>query len=227
MKRCPSCGELYDDQQKFCELDGSPLMTEPTQANIDNTSVSPPERGAPPPPSQPQTSRTLIIGLALGIITCLAVIGLYRTLTWESGRNTATTQPAGNVSVTPGGPASAARTEPAAIPTPTPSAEATPTVEGTPTPAPSPIPAAPTQQPPDDGLAALSDAPAATVGVGAHASKPVRLRLTDGAVIEADEAWRAREGIWYRRGSILTLLDRARVRSVERLPAPTPSPPTP
>ena len=30
MKRCPRCYETYDKSEKFCELDGEPLLAEPT-----------------------------------------------------------------------------------------------------------------------------------------------------------------------------------------------------
>ncbi len=43
--------------------------------------------------------------------------------------------------------------------------------------------------------------------------KPVIL-LTDGGKIEADEVWRTREGIWYRRNGIVTLIKHGRVRSI-------------
>jgi hypothetical protein len=43
--------------------------------------------------------------------------------------------------------------------------------------------------------------------------KPVIL-LTDGGKIEADEVWRTRDGIWYRRNGIVTLLKHGRVRSI-------------
>ena len=42
------------------------------------------------------------------------------------------------------------------------------------------------------------------------------LRLTDGTTIEVDEAWEDAQGIWYRRGGVTHLIERARVRSIER-----------
>lgn len=43
-----------------------------------------------------------------------------------------------------------------------------------------------------------------------------RLRMTDGTSVEVDEAWEDAQGIWYRRGGVTHLLDRARVRAIER-----------
>jgi hypothetical protein len=43
--------------------------------------------------------------------------------------------------------------------------------------------------------------------------KPVIL-LTTGGRIEADEVWRTRDGIWYRRAGIVTLLKRNKVKAI-------------
>ena len=29
MRRCPECDEVYEDSEKFCELDGQPLLAYP------------------------------------------------------------------------------------------------------------------------------------------------------------------------------------------------------
>jgi hypothetical protein len=43
--------------------------------------------------------------------------------------------------------------------------------------------------------------------------KPVIL-LTSGGKIEADEAWRTKDGVWYRRNGMVTLLKRAQVKAI-------------
>jgi hypothetical protein len=43
--------------------------------------------------------------------------------------------------------------------------------------------------------------------------KPVII-LTTGGKIEADEVWRTRDGYWYRKNGIVTLLKPARVKAV-------------
>ena len=43
-----------------------------------------------------------------------------------------------------------------------------------------------------------------------------RVQLTDGTSLEVDEAWEDTQGVWYRRGGVTHLLERARVRSIER-----------
>ena len=42
------------------------------------------------------------------------------------------------------------------------------------------------------------------------------LHLSDGTSIEVDEAWEDAQGIWYRRGGVTHLIERARVRTIER-----------
>jgi hypothetical protein len=44
-------------------------------------------------------------------------------------------------------------------------------------------------------------------------AKPVIL-LTSGGKIEADEAWRTKDGVWYRRNGMVTLLKRGQVKAI-------------
>ena len=202
MKRCPSCGESYDDGVKFCDGDGTPLVAEFT-------------------PAEGRRARwgALGVGLALGVAACVAAFVLYRVATREGDGVAANSRPSTAVSGTPTAPARPAAVEPA--PAPTVSPEATPSLS------PSPVP---TQLPPrreEDGLDTLSDSPATTGGPGARADARVIFHLTDGAVVEAEDAWKAPGGAWYRRGGVLEWLDRSRIRSVERRAAPTPAPQAP
>ncbi|HYN84335.1 MAG TPA: lytic transglycosylase domain-containing protein [Pyrinomonadaceae bacterium] len=61
---------------------------------------------------------------------------------------------------------------------------------------------------------------AALVGVVALTLQGVafgdRLRMKDGTVVEVDEAWEDAQGVWYRRGGVTHLVDRARVKKIER-----------
>jgi hypothetical protein len=44
--------------------------------------------------------------------------------------------------------------------------------------------------------------------------------LTNGAIINADEVWERKEGIWYQQAGMVTFISRKRVRSIERLAPP-------
>ena len=48
-----------------------------------------------------------------------------------------------------------------------------------------------------------------------------QLRMSDGKLIEVDEAWEDTQGVWYRLGGVTYLVERARVRSIERAPKTT------
>ena len=43
--------------------------------------------------------------------------------------------------------------------------------------------------------------------------KPV-IMLVSGGKIDADEVWRTKDGVWYRRNGIVTLLKRGQVKNI-------------
>jgi hypothetical protein len=61
----------------------------------------------------------------------------------------------------------------------------------------------------------LSSNPVSTTS-DQNSSRGVTIRLTDGGTIAADEAWSTKEGIWFRRNGVVTLLKRNRVSAIER-----------
>jgi hypothetical protein len=52
-----------------------------------------------------------------------------------------------------------------------------------------------------------------SLGTLCHADK---LHLKDGKTIIVEEAWEDSQGVWYRRNGVVSLLERSRVRSIER-----------
>jgi hypothetical protein len=98
-------------------------------------------------------------------------------------------------------------TEAATLPE-TPAATPVPSPSPSPSPSPKPSPTRTATAHTSSSLNPISTSPdAGTKG------KPVIL-LTDGGKIEADEVWRTRDGIWYRRNGMVTLLKQGRVRSI-------------
>ena len=88
-----------------------------------------------------------------------------------------------------------------------------PIVSPSPLPSPSPKPS-PTRVATAHTTTSLD--PVSTSGPGNSArrgSKPVII-LTSGGKIDADEVWRTRDGIWYRKNGMVTLLKAARVKAV-------------
>lgn len=202
MKRCPTCGEHYPDKEKFCEQDGTPLgASEKLAARSDNAS-SPWLVG--------------IAGLVVGVSVCALALLFYffstrgETDRPQSNQRAATRQEGAEapsqsvVSATP----------------PRESADATPTPVESPSPSPTPTPT-PAATPPMSPLRMLSDAPAST---NAQSGNRIVIGLNDGTDIVADDAWRMQDGVWYRRGSLVTFLDPARIRSIERQQPRKPEP---
>ncbi|HEX6625176.1 MAG TPA: hypothetical protein VF064_15800 [Pyrinomonadaceae bacterium] len=195
MKYCPDCGESYDDREKFCELDGTPLVAAPeTVALRGGRQASPWLLGA--------------AGLAVGLSVCAVALLIYYFATRGDGADPRDAQPAGATRIAEFPPPSGAARE---VPTPEPD-ETTPTPTETPTPTPTPA-QTPAPAAPESPLRMLRDAPAST---DPQPGQRFVIGLHDGTDIVADDAWRAADGVWYRRGSLVTLLDPARIRSIER-----------
>ncbi|HEX6650723.1 MAG TPA: hypothetical protein VF075_14330, partial [Pyrinomonadaceae bacterium] len=51
-------------------------------------------------------------------------------------------------------------------------------------------------------------------GIGAQDGRKPVILLTSGAKIEADEVWRTRDGVWYRRNGMVTLLKPKQVKTI-------------
>jgi len=103
--------------------------------------------------------------------------------------------------------------EPVAAPSATPS----PSVAVSPLPSPSIAPS-PRSSPEKLSAAHTRSAsdPVSTSGPGIgnrQGGKPVII-LTSGGRIEADEVWRTKDGVWYRRNGMVTLLKRAQVKTI-------------
>jgi hypothetical protein len=51
-------------------------------------------------------------------------------------------------------------------------------------------------------------------GIGKRPGGKAVILLSSGARIDADEVWRTRDGVWYRRNGIVTLLKHNRVKAI-------------
>lgn len=51
-------------------------------------------------------------------------------------------------------------------------------------------------------------------------SKETRIKFTDGSEIKVDDAWESEQGVWYRLGGISHLVERARVKKINRAAKP-------
>jgi hypothetical protein len=205
MKRCPQCEFIYPDSDKVCDFDRTTLVeaTESEIAQITNTPERPKLSDLAATHSQNFESRkkgmALPIAAASGLILGIAIISGYFTL-----QHLANSQ-------------AVAQIEPLAVelvtverPTPTPAASI---VES-----PSPDPASPVPQQSDPHTSqvktAHSRASVGPISTAGNNSKSQVIVLTTGNKVEADQVWRTKDGVWYRKDGIVTLLKKNRVKAI-------------
>jgi hypothetical protein len=218
MKRCPTCDETYGDDERFCAVDGGLLVADlPAEEPV--PLVASRHLDAPLKKTDQPLWLNLLVGLGTGVVVCAVALGVYymmagdRTPTINSEEPVRAETEASTTGTRP----------PATRPTTSPSATPSPTETPSPAETPSPV-----QQARQGGFSLddLSGSPSTGNGPGTRANNPLIFRLNDGTIIRADDAWKSPEGIWYRQGTLLTLLDRDRITSVEPRTSPTPSPAT-
>jgi len=206
LKRCPQCNSFFPDAEHFCELDGTPLVTVDEAPNpvIDRRVVVP----------SSNSSRTLLpigalIGLLLGCLLFLVYFAISRQTAQENA-NTSSSTSSGQ--------------QPAAIhplqPAPRAIANASvePSVEPSASPSESPSP----QSSPAE--VELSRSSISTEPGAKGTSDPVIIKLDSGVTIEADEAWKTAEGIWYRKHGVVSLLDPKNVIAIKKVSSAAPQP---
>ncbi len=206
MKRCPQCQFIHLDQDEFCDFDGTPLET----ADEADLTVPGNAIGFQKVTNQsrpPVDGKRKLLLVATGAVTIgalltagyLGLAGRFSTGSEEQKPHVETqpvTQP----------PVASLSLTPTPDPGPSPSPVTTPT--------PSVMIASPSRAEAARGV--VSRSPVSTGNENAIGSGLVRIHLTNGATVEADEVWRTKEGIWYRRNGMVTLLKRERVRAIER-----------
>ena len=190
MKRCPQCLFLYPDSDEHCDFDKTPLEV------VDDSALE-------APATRPtKRRRSLPIAAMIGLILGVLAFAVYYAVSYKTRKAAAAPEPA-----TQGVP----QVSPSPVATPSPSPE------GSPSPAPSLFPTPKTAA---NGVStahsrATSD-PVSTSGPGMgnrQGGKPV-IVLVSGGKIEADEAWRTKDGVWYRRNGMVTLLKTRQVKAI-------------
>lgn len=186
MKRCPQCLFLFPDSDSKCDFDQTPLE------HVDDSAIETVTR--------PPRRRTLPIAAAIGLMLGILVFAIYYGLSRQQPKASAATEPA-------------ITAEPVAAP----SVASSPSPEVSPSPSPSIAPS------PPQSIEKVSTAhtrstsdPVSTSGPGIgtrQGGKPV-IMLTSGGKIEADEVWRTKDGVWYRRNGMVTLLKRGQVKTI-------------
>ena len=207
MKLCPQCDFIYEDDQAFCDMDGKELIFNAVAPFADQESVS-----AKPPELKKSRARRFAFAIAAAalLVSLLSFIYLaQRRQLQTSAASARSTQPALSEPLAQSSPAaSIANTVIDASLQGEPNADASA----------SPVlsPAAEANEPARALEATASDAALA------RGSSLVTLRLTNGAVIKADDAGQTKNGVWYRQGGMVTFLKRSQVKAIERNQAPLP-----
>jgi len=199
MKRCPKCLFIYPDSDSQCDFDNTPLVVvDEAELEAATGQVQAPakKKRAPRKRRNKVTAIVAVIGLMLGVGAFLVYYSFV-----QANQDDPEIAPVAIVA-----------TQPIAAPLP---AIESPAVVETPSPSPAPTPKASAERI-ATSHSSTTVAPVSTSGpgVGTKAGgKPVIL-LTTGGRIEADEVWRTRDGIWYRRAGIVTLLKRNKVKAI-------------
>lgn len=185
MKRCPQCLFLYPDSDQRCDFDKTVLETV-AEAEIDAVT------------SKGRKRRVVPVVSAVALMLGVLLFAIYYGVSQHAETQT---------------PATAAPALPAApkliLPSPS------PTVAPSPSPSPSPSLKTSSAGSSSSHTRSTTD-PVSTSGPGIakrRGGKPV-IMLTSGGQIEADEVWRTRDGVWYRRNGMVTLLKLSRVKAI-------------
>jgi hypothetical protein len=219
MKRCLECGASFPDADQFCEHDGATLVADdadsdpalsapPVDLKSESDSLAPvvgvDAMQVPRYRSLPPDWKILTIVAVAGATVVAVLFVVYLQKTREIPQQSANER-SSDVAVQQ-------QQAPRLSSLPSPSVDATPSPESSPSPSASPSPSVLGES----ARVTLSSSPVSTGGDANTSRGQVTIRLTNGTAIEADEAWETREGIWYRRRGVVSLLDRDQVKAIER-----------
>lgn len=211
MKRCPQCYQTYEGTGIFCENDGQRLLDLPALVVKQDELV-------PDIPQRHSNSTSVAMGLAgvlIGVLLCGGAYLAYSLLkpesdTRESARSPFETQARENSQPRP---APARTVEAAATPSESPTPE--PEVVASPEPA----------QPAADTVAArLNRGPVSTgepPSETADGKVKTIIEMQDGSILEVDAAWKDAQGVWYRRGGLVSFVESPRVKAITERAEPT------
>jgi len=209
MKQCPQCSEHFEDEQKFCDSDGSLLIDKTVllrQALKDPAGTVGNVAASEPVNSHAQRMWPIVmIGILIGIILSLSAYMMFKLSPekeeQKSRRESArlnTSETTAQPRVIPSAPLPVVSAEPS--PQPSPSETASPAPEAIPEPS----------QP----SVSLNRGPISTNQEEGEKRGRTLIKLKSGVSVEADAAWEDRLGIWYRQGGLVSYVERERIESI-------------
>ncbi len=214
MKRCPECYEVYENSERFCEVDGQLLLADLALSvvGIENTEPDTEGEGLH---LKRETWLTGLVGVMAGIVICTGVYAAY-TLGGMEAESKDREAPV-YASRMPDQ-LQQMRPAPARIPEPVPEPIETPTPEVEIEP--SPEPSAPTTAGAEDHTASarLNQGPVSTGSRRRDAEDGEKIQtiiqMNDGTAVEVDAAWEDSRGVWYRRGGLVSFVESGRVKAI-------------
>jgi len=206
MKRCPQCHFIYPNEDEICDFDQAPLVdtAESEIAAITNTPERPALADLATTHSRrfesQKNRRTLPIAVALGLVLGLVVFGVYF---------------AAHRQMTPQRVAEQANIKPAQPPVQLPSPSPAQTLETEPTPESNEkVSNANPKTTAAHSARGVGPVSTSTQGTTSKTGSKQVIVLTTGGRLEADQVWRTKDGVWYRRDGVVTLLKNNRVKAI-------------
>ena len=206
MKRCPECYEAYDDEQRFCENDGTELLPDPAyspkaEAVVVNSA-----------PARPVWWPAAVLGVLIGVVFGAGVF-VVALLVSAPDKNDQPPPPQATEireKVVPGRAVATSNTAPTPEPEESPSPDSEEEAEAEPSPA--------TSTENKTASVQLNQGPISTgektkTGEGEGAARTV-IEMTDGSTLDVDAAWEDKQGIWYRRSGLVSFVDSSRVKAI-------------
>ena len=216
MKRCPQCLFIYPETDTRCDFDNTALVVvddaeleAATQASTPAPKKSKRTAKKREPKATPKAAKKQRGGKNKVVIAVVALLVSVTGFVVYYSRTPRVPNTVETSSL-----ASTTTTEQITVPQPVIDAPP-PTEIASPSPSPSATPKQ-TRENVATSHSRTTAAPVSTSGPGIGkklGGKPVIL-LTSGGKIDADEVWRTRDGVWYRRNGIVTLLKHNRVKAI-------------
>jgi hypothetical protein len=225
MKLCPQCEFIYEDEQSFCDMDGTGLVHNPASDLLISRLTIPLIFESGP------TARRSRSSIALATLVVIVLAGLVGGAYFTRSRQTLarrSPEPAqSSLQATDQATQSSTQTT-AEQPSATSNSAQTAAAQSGEQSIAQTSTASDQLEVDSTSSAARSSKTAlahsrlnagpvsATAGT-TNSRGPVVVRLTNGAAIRADDAWEKSEGVWYRQAGMVTFIKRSRVRSIERV----------
>lgn len=219
MKHCPQCDSSFPDTDQYCEVDGTPLISDfsyrmaaPVFEREPGNAAGVAEEVRPAGYRHARESQAWKIFAVVAVAAVATAAVSFVVYQQTRDPNDVSSDESSNSLANQ-------QSLPLMTAVPSPFTSVSPSPEASPSPSATPSPSAQT----DAARAVLSSSPVSTGADERLKGGTVVIRLTNGTSVEADEVWETGEGIWYRRSGLVTLLERNHVASIVRTPAPSPT----